>query len=140
MVTRRAGRNRRNWTNAHKGVLVRGIDFIPFNGCDWAGGVGRRRRYPDCVLPKSEIPPRTLEDMAAAWNCFGAEIMQLWSAPGRRPWAWWLFDSPQPRDNDMPEADQLRRMGQLTNSEMQSLAQEAAQRVRDEQLTSPKGF
>ena len=110
MVTRRIGRQRRNWTDAHKAVLIYGRDFFA-PGWPWAGGVDCRRRYPECVIPASEIPAAILADMRAAWEVFRDEIMGEWSEPDRRPWAWWLFDAPESRDNDIPEAAQLRRMG-----------------------------
>lgn len=42
-------------------------------------------------------------------------------AEGQRPWAWWLFDSPEPRDRDVPQHIQLYRLGVLTPDEIATL-------------------
>jgi len=31
--------------------------------------------------------------------------------PRLRPWAWWWFEAPEPRDYEMTEAEQLERLG-----------------------------
>lgn len=35
-----------------------------------------------------------------------------------RPLGWWLFESPEPRDGELSEAEQLRRMDDLTPEEV----------------------
>ena len=58
----------------------------------------------------------TLREIKLVWQQKRDEMLQRSSA-GRRPWAWWQFDSPEPRDEGIPEADQLARLGLLTESE-----------------------
>ena len=44
--------------------------------------------------------------------------------PGHRPWGWWEFDAPEPRNREEPEADQLLRLGMLTAEEQVALGKE----------------
>jgi hypothetical protein len=48
--------------------------------------------------------------------------------PGQRPFGWWLFDADEPRDENLDEADQLERMGRLTDHEREILERRAAER------------
>jgi len=54
-------------------------------------------------------------------------IFYIWAEPedlrfgtqaGRRPWAWWHFDAPEPRDYSIHEEDQLLNLGLLTKHEI----------------------
>ena len=56
--------------------------------------------------------------MREAWEDCKSEIMTAWDKPGRRPWAWWLFDSPAPRDDDISQATQLKNLGILKGDEL----------------------
>jgi hypothetical protein len=105
-------------------VLAHGRDFFTLGPWGWYGGVPSRRRYPGTVLPPSEIPARYLAEMREAWSALRGAILGAWNYPGRRPWAWWLFDSPEPRANDEPEADQLRRLALLKPDEAARLTEQ----------------
>ena len=37
--------------------------------------------------------------------------------PGERSWLWWKVDAPEPRDDSIPEVEQLERLGVLTDQE-----------------------
>ena len=85
-------------------------------------GPGARRR---------DLPPSHFESAAArraAW--FACDPAELFGGdiPGRRLWGWWHYESPEPRDYVMDEAEQLRRMGVLTEAEERQLAVWAATR------------
>ena len=56
--------------------------------------------------------------MEEAWEDLRGEIMAAWQKPGKRPWAWWLFDSPAPRDSDISQATQLKNLGILKGDEL----------------------
>jgi hypothetical protein len=70
------------------------------------------------VQPASDIPAAILADMRAAWAALRDEIMAAWTATDRMPWFWWLAESPEVRDNEMPEPEQLARM-RLTKGSQQ---------------------
>lgn len=72
--------------------------------------------------PQKWGPFRTLDDVRACWKSVREACLELnddvrdplypiRSEPGRRPWAWWQFDSPERRDPGVNEPEQLRRMG-----------------------------
>lgn len=54
-----------------------------------------------------------LEAMRADWRKHGADVLATWIAEdrgaGTRPYAWWAFDAPEPRDPDESESDYLDR-------------------------------
>jgi hypothetical protein len=119
MATRRT--DNAHWTDAHEAVLIYGKDFFP-RGWPWAGGVHRRRRFPESVPPAADISPAILEDMRAAWAHFGPAIMRTWDSPGKRPFSWWLFNSPEPRDNALTQSRQLLLMNALSEQEKKRLS------------------
>ena len=45
--------------------------------------------------------------------------------PGCRPWVWWEIDSPEPRNPELPEVEQLDRLGVLTEEELRMLERDA---------------
>lgn len=58
-----------------------------------------------------------------AWRLHGAEVA-TWGnyIPGTRCWAWWEYESPEPRGiedwDELAEAQHLRRMGVLSEQEI----------------------
>lgn len=62
-----------------------------------------------------------VEGVREAWTAMKDEILAAWDSPGRRPSAWWWFDSPEPRNSDMGEAEQLDGLGLLTPEELAAL-------------------
>lgn len=107
MVARRQGRARRGeWTAAHKHVLRDGLDSFPAWG-PWPPRVSSRLRFPGSVC---EIPAHLRPDVQAAWEFFRDEILSEWTDPDARPIGWWWFDSPQPRNETMTQAEQLKKM------------------------------
>jgi hypothetical protein len=42
-------------------------------------------------------------------------------SPGRRAWAWWHYESPEPRDPTLTQHDQLDAMGELDDAERAAL-------------------
>ena len=51
--------------------------------------------------------------------------------PGERHPLWWEFDSVEPRDTSMAEAEQLDRLGLLTSAEIEALTVEAVEQDRE---------
>lgn len=126
----RRTRRRRAWqfTEEHAGYLRRGSWWFASTGELWPGGA---------------------EQIRQAWEEHRESILaeHIKEKPGTRPWAWWRFDSPEPRRqinpgpetsgpanyfgkprrySDMPpkdmyetETDYLRRLGLLTKAEQQ---------------------
>lgn len=75
----------------------------------------------------------TLDEVREAWEaCRDRIFSDEWQGQvGRRPWAWWQFDAPAPRDREVPEADQLRALGCLEAWEEEAISRfEAAKEAR----------
>jgi hypothetical protein len=74
----------------------------------------------------------TRDDLLAAWSDLRAKLVDEMGSQRRfagcRPWGWWQFESPVPRDPDRPEADQLRDLGLLTEDEEHVLWMQAESR------------
>jgi len=75
----------------------------------------RRKGYPPSAFESAA-------DRRTAW--FECDQSKLLGAPyvGKRPWAWWHYEAGEPRDRTVPEAEQLRCMGVLTEAEERQLA------------------
>jgi hypothetical protein len=58
------------------------------------------------------------------WHDLKPVIMRdfIKAHPGRRPWAWWQWDAPEPRREGEAEDDYLARHGLLTESEKRAMA------------------
>ena len=41
--------------------------------------------------------------------------------PGERCWGWWQCDAPEPRNDELPEIEQLNRLGLLSDAELRLL-------------------
>lgn len=59
--------------------------------------------------------------MANDWKRHGDSILSEWitQRPGTRPYAWWKFDAPEPRDDSDSEYQYLVRHGLLTEKEIE---------------------
>ena len=63
----------------------------------------------------------TLTEMREAWADCGHEILAERDPGWHFPWAWWLFEAPEPRDESLPEFEQLERWGLLTAADLEVL-------------------
>jgi hypothetical protein len=97
-----------NWSEGHRRTLLGGKHIFT-EGEDWARR-GVANRLDDCK-PTYTVPASVRATIEAAWRDLGPAILANWQTPDCRPWAWWLFDSPEPRNADESQSDQLRRMG-----------------------------
>lgn len=82
-VKRRAGyRRRQGYTRWHRYQLRSGHDFF---GLAWGRDTPWRRL--------------DVQGMHDGWTDLGVEVLGTWIVdfPGRRPFAWWAFDSPELR-------------------------------------------
>ncbi len=61
------------------------------------------------------------EDRRAAWEAHRAAVMAYEEHPGQRPRAWWLYESPQPRDPATHETVQLLEMGAMDEAEIERI-------------------
>ena len=79
-VKRRGKHRRAGWTEAHREHLLTGYDWSAILG----GGFG---------------PDPDVAVLGEAWRELRDALLPAWIAehPGRRPWAWWQFDAPEPR-------------------------------------------
>jgi hypothetical protein len=99
------------WTDGHRRVLCSGRHTWPRRG-DWAlVGVSTFRDG----RPDYDVPPAILASMRQAWSELGELIMRDWSDTTRKPFAFWIFDSPEKRDLAMHEAEQLYQLGLLSD-------------------------
>jgi hypothetical protein len=75
--------------------------------------------------PHTDKPPLFPSDAArrAAWVEHRDSLLKGVN-PTVRPWAWWEYESPEPRESD--EAAQLRRLGLLSANELALLDRWAA--------------
>ena len=97
----RKSRARRTWTDAQELQLRTGFDYF-----DEAW---------------SDHPSATdLKEMRQAWqDCKDTVLAEhIERFPCTRPWAWWKFGAPEPRDESVDELEQLRPMGVLTRDEI----------------------
>lgn len=78
-IRRQSRRNKNEYTPHHVATLERGHDHFELFG--------------ECGSEAA------LAAMAEAWELLGDCIMPQFveANPGRRPWAWWRFDAPEPR-------------------------------------------
>ena len=97
----RKSRSRREWSDAHLLQLRTGFDFF---GESWGD-------HPSAA---------DLDEMKTAWeDCQDAVLAEhIERFPCSRPWAWWEFSSPEPRDESKPEREQLIPLGVLGRDEI----------------------
>ena len=71
-----------------------------------------------------------LEAMRRAWEEHPELREAAWSEARRRdllrPGAWWLFDTPERRNEALSEAEQLHRMNALTEDDLELIEQKRA--------------
>ena len=82
------------------------------HGNDFFGDAFGDRRYADYGL------------MNRVWREHKAAVLEATArrkGPGYRPWAWWQFDTEQQRNDAETEPEQLKRMGVLTDHEIEPL-------------------
>jgi hypothetical protein len=65
----------------------------------------------DALEPTFDVPPSIWSSIETAWRELRREIMATWTNPASRPWAWWVFDAPEPRNPQESEDNQLARLG-----------------------------
>ena len=97
----RKSRSRREWSDAHQLQLRTGFDYF---GEAW-----------------SDHPtPEDLKEMKTAWSDCGEDVIaeHLDRFPCSRPWGWWKFSAPAPRDESIPEREQLLPLGILSRDEI----------------------
>ena len=74
------------------------------------------------------LPPETgRETLRAAWADLSEHVFAMLDGVRRRgrggpfwrtrPWAWWEFSSPEPRDRSITEREQLSRLGLLDDDQ-----------------------
>jgi hypothetical protein len=100
---RRRAKPRDEWTREQRQQLITGFEFFG-KGFGREGSINR---------------PLNLDLAREAWNELRAELLPefIASKPFSRPWAWWQFDAPEPRDKAESERDYLVRLDLLTDEE-----------------------
>lgn len=81
-------------------------------------------KYP--FIPQYQLGYNSREELKAAWElhrdnlriCQWREVNDPDYRPGRRPWAWWEFDSPELRNRKLSQAEQLAKMKVLEPHEI----------------------
>jgi len=61
------------------------------------------------------------DERRIAWELHRARFLDRTDNPGRRPWGWWQYESPEPRDHGEHPTLQLMRMGCLPREERAAL-------------------
>lgn len=71
----------------------------------------------------TEFTAEAIDQMREAYEVLRDEVNDGYAdeRPGCRPFAWWLFDSPEPRDERLEEVAQLDRMRLLPEGEVEHL-------------------
>ncbi|MDY6987710.1 MAG: hypothetical protein SWQ30_06590 [Thermodesulfobacteriota bacterium] len=86
------------------------------------------------IGPKGKVTAKEKKRLGEVWAYHRCTIVEDlaypygYPNPGQRPWAFWQYDTPEPRDASVSEHEQLFRMGLLSDLEIQALK---AQRQRD---------
>jgi hypothetical protein len=116
------------WHDGHVSQLKSGWDFM------YTAWGDRLAKHP-LILGTWNL---TLKDMRKAYLALRDQVMEGYSDlhPGKRPWAWWQFESSESRDETISEMEQLDRRGLLTGSELEKL-REQAHGIRNECHETP---
>lgn len=64
-----------------------------------------------------------LTDLGAGDTCTEPD-RRLYHLVGERPWMWWELESPEPRDPKIEQAEQLHRIGELRDDEVEAYTNE----------------
>ena len=110
----RKSRSRREWSDAHQLQLESGFDWFDEAWSD----------HPSAAA---------LKEMRQAWSDCRESLLAKYfdQLPCTRPWAWWKFSAPSPRDEAIPEREQLSRLGVLSADEIERFEQlEQMKRIR----------
>ena len=75
---------------------------------------------PTATRPDQRPNFATKAETRAAWFDHRDELMTD-HVPGRRPWGWWKFEAPKPRDETMSQAAQLIALGVVGNQERREI-------------------
>ena len=75
------------------------------------------------LLPVSAEPIAFPDDASrrAIWAEVREDFMAKCARHDSRPWAWWHYESPEPRNEAEHQAEQLGRMGALSDGEGERL-------------------
>lgn len=92
--------------------------------------------YP--FIPVEQLGYRSFEEVRKAWTlhrnnpriCQWLDPEDPSFRPGRRPWAWWQFETRAKRNRLLEEHEQLRKMKKLTPGELFALDREKAKGLR----------
>ena len=78
------------------------------------------------LLERNE-PFRDEAHRQAMWEQHGEAIIEacVLKYPGRRPFAWWIFDAPEPIQDGESQPHYLRRLGLLGEDEIERLTDDA---------------
>jgi len=60
----------------------------------------------------------------AAWEAYREQLLvesEAEGQAGRRPWGWWRYDAPEPRDKHRHETLQLLALGEIGTAEREAL-------------------
>ncbi len=70
-------------------------------------------------IPQNAFTFASDEHFQATWDQYRDEILADWIRvrPGTRPYAWWRFDSPEPRDETESEFEYLLRHRLMDDAE-----------------------
>ncbi|MDA7980213.1 MAG: hypothetical protein MPJ50_15720 [Pirellulales bacterium] len=73
------------------------------------------------LAPEREPQGEEWNIVRKAWESQHEEIFEDFRKenPGRRPFAWWQWETAVERDSGLPEIEQLWRLGELTDAEAQ---------------------
>ena len=84
------------------------------------------------LIPSAHVTSEA--DLRPIWAAIRDEALplegltdaSLWPAwPGERSYCWWLFESPEQRDSEQPEDEQLFRLGVMPPVELRELHRQA---------------
>jgi hypothetical protein len=110
MATNRTRRRQqRKYHDGHVAHLRYGNEFIPGDGFG----------TPETA---AEVEAITAE-LKTAWPEMRTQVMfeHIEQLPGTRPAAWWQWDAPEPRNQQLHEPEQLTRLGELQPGERSRL-------------------
>ena len=75
--------------------------------------------------------PESLAAMRKAWQEIGESVTaeHISEKPGTRPWAWWQWASPEPRNESETQPEQLERLNLCSAAELHQLSRKDAPHV-----------
>ena len=117
-LKRKTKRKRNSYGDDHITHLATGHDF--FNTA-----FGRVANLPQDEPARKQRETAIHDAMEVAWAELRASVLDYHkkhpcNALATRPWGWWEFDSPAPRDPSLHEQEQLHRMDEVNDVERQA--------------------